>query len=155
LSVPVGDFSRSSEANISGAIDEDTPVGDPAAVDTGSGEAASSRPGSADILSASSKPASSTRKAEHPGPGLAEAASTLGDAVGRQPEFHKRAEWLRVRLRERSWDKNDLASHGGPDRKTVQKILEGYSVREDVLEKLATALSKKYGKLTVLDIPLD
>lgn len=72
--------------------------------------------------------------------------------------FPKRAEWLKDRLRERSWNKNDVSRRRGPDRKTVQKILDGRGVREDVLDKLATALSsapesKKLPKLRVLDIP--
>jgi hypothetical protein len=80
-------------------------------------------------------------------------AATGGDAVMPEPEFPTRALWLADRLRERSWNKNDVASHNGPDRKTVQKILDGYAVREDVLEKLANALSQKRSTVEVLDIP--
>jgi hypothetical protein len=76
-------------------------------------------------------------------------------AVGTIPQFPKRASWLKDRLRERSWNKHDLSRHGGPDRKTVQKILNGFSVREDVLQKVADGLSKQKGKVTVLDIPHD
>ena len=76
------------------------------------------------------------------------------------PPFPKRATWLKDRLHERSWNKNDLSRQGGPDRKTVQKILDGQRIREDVLEKVATALckaptSKKLPTVTLLDIPQD
>ena len=74
--------------------------------------------------------------------------------------FPNRASWLKQRLRERSWNKNDLSRQGGPDRKTGQKILDGQKIREDVLEKVATALSKappskKLPTVTILDIPQD
>jgi hypothetical protein len=76
------------------------------------------------------------------------------------PEFPKRALWLRTRLQERSWNEHDVGRHRGPDRKTVQKILNGQRVREDVLERLATALSsvsnsKKLPKVGLLEIPRD
>jgi hypothetical protein len=81
--------------------------------------------------------------------------------LGRQDEplsaerFPKRATWLKQRLKERSWDHNDPIRHNGPDRKTVLKILDGEKVREDVLEKLANALSSKGQKVSPLDIPSD
>lgn len=76
------------------------------------------------------------------------------------PQFPNRAAWLKDRLRERSWNKNDLSRHGGPDRKTVQKILNGQQIREEGLEKVATALSKahaskKLPQVALLDIPQD
>jgi hypothetical protein len=71
------------------------------------------------------------------------------------PQCPKRVSWLKDRLRERSWNKHDLARHGGPHHKTVQKVLDGFSVREDVLQKIADALSKRVGAVTVLDIPQD
>jgi hypothetical protein len=67
--------------------------------------------------------------------------------------FPKRAEWLEQRLVERGWDHNDPPRFNGPDRKTVLKILAGGDVREDVLEKLAKALSTKFGKVDLLEIP--
>ena len=70
-------------------------------------------------------------------------------------EFPKRADWLQTRLKERAWDENDVQRQGGPDRKTVQKILRGEEVREEVLEKLARALSAKKNKVDLLDIPSD
>jgi len=70
-------------------------------------------------------------------------------------EFPNRASWLSLRLRERAWDHNDPWRHSGPDRKTVDKILAGQRVREDVLEKLCIALSAKNGKVQLLDIPND
>jgi hypothetical protein len=72
-----------------------------------------------------------------------------------QAEFPKRAAWLKDRLAERAWNRNDLVRHSGPDRKTVDKILHGVGVREDVLDKLARALSKKCGEISILDIPSD
>lgn len=72
-----------------------------------------------------------------------------------KPKFPNRASWLKERLRERSWNKHDVARQRGPDNKTTQKVLDGFSVREDALEKLATALSTKGTKVTVLNIPQD
>ena len=76
--------------------------------------------------------------------------------AGRQkvePDFPKRAAWLRDRLAERAWNRNDPLRYRGPDPKTVDKILRGEAVREDVLEKLATALSKKGEVVNLLNIP--
>ena len=78
-----------------------------------------------------------------------------GNGNGPEPAFQKRASWLKERLRERAWSKHDLSRHGGPDHKTVQKILDGSSVREDVLQKVAGALSKRKGRVDLLDIPID
>ena len=73
----------------------------------------------------------------------------------RTARFPDRAAWLRQRLTERGWDHNRLPQHGGPDRKTVLKILDGGEVNPDVLEKLAKSLSfsTKAPKVTILDIP--
>ena len=71
------------------------------------------------------------------------------------PQFPNRASWLKDKLRERSWNKHDLCRHGGPDHKTGQKLFDGGAVREDVLGKVAEALSKNNGRVTVLDIPRD
>lgn len=70
------------------------------------------------------------------------------------PRFPNRASWLKDRLRERSWSKHDLSRERGPAHKTVQKVLDGLPVREDILQKIAEALSKR-GAVTVLDIPQD
>lgn len=78
-----------------------------------------------------------------------------GQSRKSEPTFLGRASWLADRLRERSWNKNDCGRFGGPDRKTIQKILDGFPIREDVLEKLAKSLSKQYSKLGVLNIPQD
>ena len=72
--------------------------------------------------------------------------------------FPARGAWLRARLTERAWDKHAVYRQGGPHYKTVQKILDGKSVQEDVLGKLATALSKapaskKLPAVKLLDIP--
>jgi hypothetical protein len=68
-------------------------------------------------------------------------------------EFPKRAEWLKARLKERSWVKSEIGRRSGPDRKTVTKILNGETVRDDVLDRLARALSAKYRKVDITDIP--
>jgi hypothetical protein len=75
-----------------------------------------------------------------------------------EARFPDRAVWLDKRLCERSWNKHDASRQGGPDHKTVQKILDGMRVREDLLEKLAKALSnaplsKKLPIVNLLDIP--
>jgi hypothetical protein len=67
--------------------------------------------------------------------------------------FPERAEWLRIRLIERGWNRHDPLRQRGPDPKTIDKILAGGAVREDVQEKLANALSTKYAKVNLLDIP--
>jgi len=81
--------------------------------------------------------------------------ATAGGGSGSSliPQFPNRALWLKDRFHERSWNKHDLWKQGGPHHKTVQKILDGLPVREDVLEKVATALSTKYQKVTAVDIP--
>jgi hypothetical protein len=77
---------------------------------------------------------------------------------GRERPFPERASWLAERLHERGWDTHELSRQRGPDHKTTQKILDGQDVREDVLEKVANALSKapawrKLPLVTLLDIP--
>jgi hypothetical protein len=71
------------------------------------------------------------------------------------PQFPHRASWLRERLRERGWSNSDPSKYRGPDRKTIEKILRGEAVRNDIPEKLAQALSAKYSSVRVLDIPQD
>jgi hypothetical protein len=70
------------------------------------------------------------------------------------PQFPHRASWLGERLLERGWSNSDPSNHRGPDRKTIERILRGGAVRNDVLEKLAHALSAKHN-VSVLDIPQD
>lgn len=67
--------------------------------------------------------------------------------------FPIRATWLADRLYERGWDKHELQRHRGPDHKTTQKVLDGLAVGTSVLEKIAAALSMKFGKLTMENIP--
>jgi hypothetical protein len=69
--------------------------------------------------------------------------------------FPKRASWLKERLLERGWSNSDPAKYRGPDRKTIEKILRGEAVRNDVLEKLADALSGKHSTISVLNVPRD
>jgi hypothetical protein len=80
--------------------------------------------------------------------------TTTGHSAGAGlPDFPERAAWLRGRLAERAWNRNDPLKHRGPDPKTIDKILRGETVREDVLEKLATSLSKKGKVVDLLNIP--
>ena len=72
-----------------------------------------------------------------------------------KPDLHNRAAWLRKQLGARAWNKHELYRRGGPDTKSAQKILDGFKVREDVLEKVAKALSKRHSKVDLLDIPED
>ena len=65
-----------------------------------------------------------------------------------------RAGWLRAALDTRKWTVQDLARHGGPDPKTIRRILAGDAVRETVLERLAQGLSAK-GPVRLDDIPND
>lgn len=74
--------------------------------------------------------------------------------------FLRRALWLAERLHERSWNKHDVERNNGPHHKTVQKILNGEHVREDVLKKLADALSGapvslKLPRVNLTDIPTE
>lgn len=79
-----------------------------------------------------------------------------GNGKNPEPQFRNRASWLKDRLLERGWSNHDPSKYGGPDRKTIEKILRGEAVRNDVLEKLADALSKKYAaEVSVLGIPED
>ena len=73
----------------------------------------------------------------------------------RLSKFPARALWLQERLKELSWNHNDPSRYNGPDRKTVLKILHGDKVREDILEKLANAFSKKGKKVLPAEIPSD
>ena len=78
-----------------------------------------------------------------------------GNGKNPEPQFPKRASWLRDRLLERGWGNSDPSKYRGPDRKTVEKILRGEVVRNDEIDKLADALSSKPPKVSVLDIPQD
>ena len=79
-----------------------------------------------------------------------------------ESRFPRRASWTRDRLRERTfhgqpWDHNTPDAFGGPDRKTMQRILAGLPVHEGSIVKLITALNKKQiGRLLVVeDVPSD
>jgi hypothetical protein len=73
------------------------------------------------------------------------------------PEFPNRVAWLKLELRKRGWSKYDISQQGGPDHKTVQKILDGAAVRPGVLKGLARALTedKKFPAVDLLVIPRD
>jgi hypothetical protein len=70
-------------------------------------------------------------------------------------DFLNRAAWLRERLRERGWTNNTPSQFGGPDHKTISRILSGRPVQDGTLDKLLSALNKveKLGKLRSEDIP--
>jgi hypothetical protein len=96
--------------------------------------------------------------ASHPGPAPEKVANRRARSLLVETQFPERATWLGDRLRERAWSKYDVTRHGGPDQKTVQKILDGKHVREDALDRLVKALSaapesKKLPKVNLLDIP--
>lgn len=72
--------------------------------------------------------------------------------------FRNRAAWLSLHLRQRGWDWNSLYDLGGPDRKTVKKILDGKYVRAEVIPRLVNALNhKKIDAVTIKpeDVPND
>jgi hypothetical protein len=76
------------------------------------------------------------------------------------PSFPNRSKWARDRLHERAWNVHDPRRFSGPNHRTVTKIVEGHSVREDALEKLIFALNQKKPSgiaknLTPQDIPTD
>jgi hypothetical protein len=72
------------------------------------------------------------------------------------PAYPNRAKWLELRLLERGWSPNEVWQRwGGPDRKTIGKILRGSWVTNATLEKLCLALSKKFAKVDVGEIPTD
>lgn len=96
------------------------------------------------------------RKSENSPPVGADSNET-NELLVSTTDFPNRAKWLKERLKERGWDWNEPNRHGGPDRKTVKKILNGRFVREDMLEKIVVALNrKKVGKtIALLDVPSD
>jgi hypothetical protein len=77
-----------------------------------------------------------------------------GNGAAPISRFLNRASWLKERLLERGWSHSDPSKFGGPDRKSIEKIIRGEPVGNNVLEKLAKALSsQKLTKVTVFDIP--
>lgn len=86
--------------------------------------------------------------------------SKAGEDVSQQvrgQEFPNRAQWLEKRLLERGLTGSRLhLDYGGPDRKTIEKILRGEPVRNDTLEALARSLSAPpFETVDVHDIPQD
>jgi hypothetical protein len=73
------------------------------------------------------------------------------------PRFLNRARWLRDRLLERNWSSNQPSLFGGPDHKTIKRILHGLSVQDGTLDKLITALNKvgKWDKIRPEHVPSD
>jgi hypothetical protein len=85
------------------------------------------------------------------------ADSTNGESRGQTSDakgpFPGRAKWLDERLYERAWSPHEFYSHGGPDRGTTRRILDGLPVRLMTLDKVAEGLSKKHSKVSPSDIP--
>jgi hypothetical protein len=70
--------------------------------------------------------------------------------------YSNRASWLATELRARNLTIAELSARGGaPDRKTLQKILQGAYVRGAILDKLADALSFKGKSVARVEIPDD
>jgi hypothetical protein len=49
--------------------------------------------------------------------------------------FPKRSEWLKAEMEKRKLTAYQLHKSGGPDRKTINRLLAGEPVREDTLQK--------------------
>jgi hypothetical protein len=65
-----------------------------------------------------------------------------------------RAEWIRAQLKECGWSSSDPIGFGGPDRKTVERIMRGERVHNNSLKKIAVALSAgRKTPMSVSDIP--
>ena len=88
------------------------------------------------------------------------ASSASEEAVTAPPRaadaYSNRVAWLKERLREREhMSRTRVQSVGGPNNKTVKRILDGRPVREESLDKLAQALSYGGFKVSREDIPND
>lgn len=86
---------------------------------------------------------------------IGDRADTIQIAPASSGLFPNRALWLRGQLLDRGWSTSDPSKWGGPDRKTLDKILRGESVGNSVLLKLTEALSKVHGMVSVSNIPQD
>lgn len=88
-------------------------------------------------------------------PPQAAAAGSAAEAVSAipGPAFPARGAWLQSELDKRGWTVHDPHRFGGPDYRTVRKILAGDPVAQVVLEKIASALSSKGGRVSVRDAP--
>lgn len=69
--------------------------------------------------------------------------------------FANRSRWLRELLIQRHWTAYDLALNGGPARETVEKMLNGFSVRTDVLRSLTKCLSQMDCEIDLSSVPSD
>jgi hypothetical protein len=72
-----------------------------------------------------------------------------------KPQFPERAKWLKVKLKERGWGRQNPYKYRGPDPKTIDRILRGDPVRDGSLQTLAAALSAKGLPVNLRDIPND
>lgn len=80
---------------------------------------------------------------------------SVDDATCVKPEFPKRAEWVKEALCIRAWSTHDVERNRGPEHRTMAKILSGYGVRPDVLERLVTSLSSYRETVRLSDVPND
>lgn len=101
------------------------------------------------------KRAAVTRATVQCSPELKAASPKAKRLLRETPAFPQRAVWLKEHLRDRGWNIHDLQRAGGPDRKTIQKILDGKFVREDGLEKVVNGLNHtpKGALVKMRDVP--
>ncbi len=67
--------------------------------------------------------------------------------------FPVRAKWLQEQMLARSATMSGLYGAGGPDKKSIKRILAGYQVSDGVLEKLTVALGAFGRPVDLVDIP--
>jgi hypothetical protein len=67
--------------------------------------------------------------------------------------FPNRARWLKQETEKRMLSPYGLHQQGGPDRDTTRKILEGFPVRSDALDRLIQGLSSVGEKVLPAQIP--
>jgi hypothetical protein len=84
------------------------------------------------------------------------AATVTAPAMAKGKEtFPNRAAWLKMHMQRLRVTPHRLKELGGPNNKTIKRILDGKFVQEHVLTKLAEALSALGSPISVEDIPSD
>lgn len=70
--------------------------------------------------------------------------------------FQNRAAWLKEEMSKRDhMTPNRLRAVGGPDKKTIARVLSGQAVHSRVLHKLVAGLSHDGARISISDIPND